>query len=190
MCSLFQVPYYLHDSWCMCVCCYKCSYSSIIHDFVLLYTYVNFYMFQMTCFQLCAIDVPAPGSGWPVSLSVLYIFPVPGSRWPVPRSMLYIFPVPGSRWPVPRSMLYIFPVPGSRWPGPRSVLYLCFLFQVPDDLFPAVCAAPKWLLNLGFSLGYGAMFTKVQYEHSGFCQFQLYAELNRQVSFQSLRKPR
>ena len=29
-------------------------------------------------------------------------------------------------------------------------------------MFPAVCAAPKWLLNLGFSLGYGSMFTKVE----------------------------
>ena len=36
-----------------------------------------------------------------------------------------------------------------------------FILQVSDAMFPAVCAFPKWLLNLGFSLGYGSMFTKV-----------------------------
>ena len=40
------------------------------------------------------------------------------------------------------------------------LIKLIFL-QVSDPMFPALCAAPKWLLSLGFSLGYGAMFTKV-----------------------------
>jgi hypothetical protein len=78
--------------------------------------------------------------------------------------------------------MFLFQVQDDLFP---LVCFMYILFQVPDDLFPAVCAAPKWLLNLGFSLGYGAMFTKVQYEHSGFCQFQLNAELNR--TFQGSR---
>jgi len=36
---------------------------------------------------------------------------------------------------------------------------------VPDYLFPAVCAAPNWLLHLGFSLGFGSMFTKIWRVH-------------------------
>jgi len=53
-------------------------------------------------------------------------------------------------------------------------IILCLLATIPlgidiqwvsDGLFPAVCAAPKWLLNLGFSLGYGSMFTKIWRVH-------------------------
>jgi len=36
---------------------------------------------------------------------------------------------------------------------------------VPDYLFPVVCAAPNWLLHLGFSLGFGSMFTKIWRVH-------------------------
>merc|ERR1711923_206042 len=36
---------------------------------------------------------------------------------------------------------------------------------IPDNLFSAVCAAPNWLLHLGFSLGYGSMFTKIWRVH-------------------------
>ena len=32
-------------------------------------------------------------------------------------------------------------------------------------MFAACCAAPNWLLHLGFSLGYGAMFTKIWRVH-------------------------
>ena len=39
------------------------------------------------------------------------------------------------------------------------------LFQIPDNLFSTVCAAPNWLLHLGFSLGYGSMFTKIWRVH-------------------------
>ena len=38
-------------------------------------------------------------------------------------------------------------------------------FQIPDYLFTSVCSAPKWLLHLGFSLGYGSMFTKIWRVH-------------------------
>ena len=31
---------------------------------------------------------------------------------------------------------------------------MIFFQWVPDYLFPSVCAAPNWLLHLGFSLGY------------------------------------
>ena len=31
---------------------------------------------------------------------------------------------------------------------------MIFVQWVPDYLFPSVCAAPNWLLHLGFSLGY------------------------------------
>jgi len=36
---------------------------------------------------------------------------------------------------------------------------------IPDSFFPAFCAAPKWLLHIGFSLGYGSMFTKIWRVH-------------------------
>jgi len=36
---------------------------------------------------------------------------------------------------------------------------------IPDYLFSSVCSAPKWLLHLGFSLGYGSMFTKIWRVH-------------------------
>jgi gamma-aminobutyric acid type B receptor len=36
---------------------------------------------------------------------------------------------------------------------------------IPDGLFPTFCAAPKWLLHIGFSLGYGSMFTKIWRVH-------------------------
>ena len=36
---------------------------------------------------------------------------------------------------------------------------------IPDSLFTSVCSAPNWLLHLGFSLGYGAMFTKIWRVH-------------------------
>jgi len=53
-------------------------------------------------------------------------------------------------------------------------IMLCLLATIPlgmdiqmvsDAMFPVVCATPKWLLNLGFSLGYGAMFTKIWRVH-------------------------
>ena len=37
--------------------------------------------------------------------------------------------------------------------------------QIPDYLFTSACSAPKWLLHLGFSLGYGSMFTKIWRVH-------------------------
>ena len=37
--------------------------------------------------------------------------------------------------------------------------------QVADRVFPVVCAAPNWLLHLGFSLGFGSMFTKIWRVH-------------------------
>merc|ERR1719282_2068068 len=37
--------------------------------------------------------------------------------------------------------------------------------MIPDYLFSSVCSAPKWLLHLGFSLGYGSMFTKIWRVH-------------------------
>ena len=40
-------------------------------------------------------------------------------------------------------------------------MILYFIVQISDDMFPVVCSAPKWLLSIGFSLGYGSMFTKV-----------------------------
>eukprot|EP00090_Calanus_glacialis_P036355 TRINITY_DN6204_c0_g1_i1.p1 TRINITY_DN6204_c0_g1~~TRINITY_DN6204_c0_g1_i1.p1 ORF type:complete len:896 (-),score=194.35 TRINITY_DN6204_c0_g1_i1:234-2846(-) len=36
---------------------------------------------------------------------------------------------------------------------------------IPEGLFPTFCAAPKWLLHIGFSLGYGSMFTKIWRVH-------------------------
>merc|ERR1719336_1675969 len=36
---------------------------------------------------------------------------------------------------------------------------------IPDYLFTTVCSAPNWLLHLGFSLGYGSMFTKIWRVH-------------------------
>merc|ERR1719323_2235781 len=36
---------------------------------------------------------------------------------------------------------------------------------IPESLFTSVCSAPNWLLHLGFSLGYGAMFTKIWRVH-------------------------
>ncbi len=32
-------------------------------------------------------------------------------------------------------------------------------------MFTSVCSAPNWLLHLGFSLGYGSMFTKIWRVH-------------------------
>merc|ERR1719347_954171 len=37
--------------------------------------------------------------------------------------------------------------------------------DVPSSVFPVLCAATNWLLHLGFSLGYGAMFTKIWRVH-------------------------
>ena len=37
--------------------------------------------------------------------------------------------------------------------------------QIPDSMFTSVCSAPNWLLHLGFSLGYGSMFTKIWRVH-------------------------
>ena len=39
------------------------------------------------------------------------------------------------------------------------------LLQIPEGLFSTFCAAPKWLLHIGFSLGYGSMFTKIWRVH-------------------------
>jgi len=36
---------------------------------------------------------------------------------------------------------------------------------IPEGLFSTFCAAPKWLLHIGFSLGYGSMFTKIWRVH-------------------------
>ena len=36
---------------------------------------------------------------------------------------------------------------------------MIFVQWVPDYLFPSVCAAPNWLLHLGFSLGYLIFFS-------------------------------
>ena len=40
-----------------------------------------------------------------------------------------------------------------------------FFAQIPDYLFTSVCSAPNWLLHLGFSLGFGSMFTKIWRVH-------------------------
>merc|ERR1719422_2492357 len=37
--------------------------------------------------------------------------------------------------------------------------------MIPDYLFTSVCSAPNWLLHLGFSLGFGSMFTKIWRVH-------------------------
>ena len=52
--------------------------------------------------------------------------------------------------------------------NPHLVRYLHInvkLPQIPDYLFTSACSAPKWLLHLGFSLGYGSMFTKIWRVH-------------------------
>uniref|UniRef100_A0A8C5RI48 Gamma-aminobutyric acid type B receptor subunit 1 n=1 Tax=Laticauda laticaudata TaxID=8630 RepID=A0A8C5RI48_LATLA len=40
--------------------------------------------------------------------------------------------------------------------------------HISKDLFPFVCQARLWLLGLGFSLGYGSMFTKIWWVHTVF----------------------
>ncbi|KAL7986276.1 hypothetical protein Chor_011442 [Crotalus horridus] len=40
--------------------------------------------------------------------------------------------------------------------------------HISRDLFPFVCQARLWLLGLGFSLGYGSMFTKIWWVHTVF----------------------
>ncbi|KAH0630356.1 hypothetical protein JD844_013308, partial [Phrynosoma platyrhinos] len=40
--------------------------------------------------------------------------------------------------------------------------------HISKELFPFVCQARLWLLGLGFSLGYGSMFTKIWWVHTVF----------------------
>ena len=51
--------------------------------------------------------------------------------------------------------------------------------QIPDYLFTSACSAPKWLLHLGFSLGYGAMFTKIWRVHRRIEFYNFYIEAYR-----------
>ncbi|NXB88962.1 GABR1 protein, partial [Vidua chalybeata] len=41
-------------------------------------------------------------------------------------------------------------------------------YHIGPGLFPLVCQARLWLLGLGFSLGYGSMFTKIWWVHTVF----------------------
>lgn len=36
---------------------------------------------------------------------------------------------------------------------------------IPPNIFPLVCQGRVWLLSVGFTLGYGAMFSKVWRVH-------------------------
>ncbi len=51
-----------------------------------------------------------------------------------------------------------------------------------EDTFPYICAARAWLLMAGFSLAFGAMFSKTWRVHSIFTD----VKLNKKVSFSAI----
>ncbi len=130
VCSLFQVPYNQFLGACACA-----AINVPIPVLLLMFCYKRMLTFT--------------SSRWPVPRSLLYIcflFQVPDDLFPA-VCFIYVF---CSRFQItcsPRCAWYMFPVPGSRWSVPRSVLCICFLFQVPDDLFPAYDSCSRFQMT-------------------------------------------